>query len=234
MKFFSYLGLFLFICLSASQVKAQDIYRIKGRVSIKTISDSTSNLTIGNFYYDKTKQNIVYQITFPSPEIWVFADTTVYRFANDSLVSRDTSISLNDFSIFHMVLNHQLENYGLKNSVYHLADVELSKGLVISTWSPPAEADHILGDVVLSTKDKRLYGIVFLNAEKELMRRQMFKEYTNLLGVAFPSKIHDVFFTEGFTMEQITTYSNISVNEKDNSKFYDFTLPAEYRYLFPD
>jgi hypothetical protein len=211
---------------------SQEVFRMRGNFSIKEKSDSLSSLTMGTFYYDKYKKNIVYKITFPKKELWVFADTTVYRFAGDSLVSRDHGVSINEFSIFHLALNNQLADYGLKNSVYKMSNVEVSKGLVISTWSPPDAAKKVLGDVILSTKNKQLQGIVFLNSEGKMMRKQLFQQYDVIQGLSFPTKIFDTFYIENKKTFQVTTYSNITLNESNNANFYDFYLPKQYSFLF--
>lgn len=225
-----YVILFVLLGIFGS-MHAQEIYRIKGDFTVKAKGDSASSLTIGKFYYDKTQKKIVYNISFPKPEVWIFDDTLVYRFQKDSLIDVSSGISLNEFSIFHLSLNNELSNYGLKNSVYSLTDVEISKGLVISTWSPPKAASHLLGEVIMSTKNKELQGIVFLDKDGKPMRKQMFKEYINFNGLSFPTLIQDTFLSEKFKSYQITSYKNIKLNESDNYKFYNFHIPKQFSYL---
>lgn len=229
-------NLFILILLFSitAQLKSQDFFKIKGDFTIKSKSDSISGLTIGSFYYDNTKKKIIYNISFPFPEVWIFSDTTIYHFKGDSLIKKESTPSLNEFSIFHLALNNHLTNYGLENSLYNIEEVGKEGDMVITTYSPPEVMNTLLGKVVLSAKKKRLYGIVFLDTEEEILRKQIFKEYHNFNGLEFPGEIIDIFYTgdqKEKTTYQKTIYTNILVNETDDNRFYDFKLPAEYSNL---
>lgn len=222
----------LIIGAVTGKVQGQEYFRLQGDFSIKSVNDSVGNLTMGKFYYDQNQKKIIYHITFPKVETWVFADTSVYRFSGDSLIARNKGASIHEFSIFSLAVNNHLSDYGLKNSIYNLEKVEKDGGMVITTWEPPTAMKDLLGRVVISNKNKRILGIVFFDKQEEVIRKQFFNEYGNFEGLEFPTEIVDIFISEeGEKSFQKTGYKNIKINEKDNSRFYNFKLPAGYEDL---
>ncbi len=217
------LGL-LILGLSA---QAQQVFRITGDFSVKSKNDSLGSLTVGSFFFDKNESKLVYRIRFPREQLWVFADTAIYRFEGDSLIDRNRGIAIAEFSIFNLALNNDLSNYGLEGSIYSLDKVEKDQGMVISTWLPPKILDDTFGKVMVSTKGKLLNGIVFFNSEGDILRKQIFTEYQNFEGLMFPVEIVDIFFRDDKKIYQKTTYRNIVINEKSNQNLYQFELPAE-------
>ncbi len=223
----------LFCFLTASYMgSAQEYFRMEGEFTIKSKNDSTGNLTMGNFYYDKNEKKIIYHITFPKEQLWVFADTSVYRFEEGKLLDRTKGPAIHEFSIFSLAANNQLANYGLKNSLYKLEKVEKEGNSVLTTWAPPLVLKDLLGKVIISNQNKRIMGIVFFDKDEVLVRKQFFREYKNIEGLEFPTEIVDMFILpdEGTTYQK-TTYKNIKVNDEKNSSFHNYKLPAGYESL---
>lgn len=207
----------------------QQFFRIKADFSIKEkTSDGASRLTIGTVYYDKTYKKIVYQISFPEPETWVLEDTIVYKIKNNKIISKEKSIALNEFSIFHLALNGKLAKYGLENSFYKIAKVEKDQGMIITTWQPNEKMRKYMGKIVMSNIDKKLNGIVFFNPTEteKVVSKQFFKDYIVVKGLPFPGRvIQFIYGKENKKATQITTYKNVSINQISEENMYNFQLP---------
>ncbi len=217
--------IFLLLIGSLFPLNGQDFYRISGDFSIKSKDDSTFSLTRGSFYYDLNFKKVVYELDFPQKETWVLSDSMIFRLRADTLFEKAGGASIVEFSIFHLILNNKLSDYGLKESIYDLDEVEKSGDMVIYTWSPPAIMSSMLGDVLLSQKNKRLFGLVFMNGEDEVLRRQFFRNYENVGGLQFPTEIVDLVKVEGLEVVQKTNYKNIKVNEYGKTDKYNFPIP---------
>jgi hypothetical protein len=204
----------------------QDFYRISGEFSVKSKDDSSYSLTRGDFYYDLNHQKLVYNLTFPEKEIWVLSDSMIFRMRADTVFEKTAGASIVEFSIFHLILNNQLQDYGLKNSIYELDKVEKKGDMVVYTWLPPALMSTVLGPVMLSQKDKRLHALIFKNNEDEVLRKQFFRTYANFNGLEFPVEIIDLVYVAGLEIVQKTTYKNIRVNEAGNLQWYNFPIPS--------
>ena len=138
---------------------SQNFYRIKADFTIKQKNaDGSSSLTVGKVYYDKNYKEIIYDISFPEKEIWVTKDTLLYKFADKKLLNKKKVPAIAEFSIFHLSLNGTLNNFGLESSPYTIGTVEKEKGMVLTTWIPPANMEKNLGKVVISQKEKKYLG----------------------------------------------------------------------------
>jgi hypothetical protein len=221
-----YLFLFLFP-LSVVQVEPQLFFRIKTDFIIKAKSPTgEQQLTVGKIYYDKNVKQIVYDISFPEKEIWVQRDTVLYKIVNSKIIGKQRIPAGIEFSIYNLVLNGTLNDYGLKKTKFTLRKVEKSDNNVISTWEPPIEFKKYFGDILLSNVDQKLNGIVFKNNAGEVVSRQFFRNYMKVNGLSFPQEIYRENFVNGKKDIELTTFTNIVVNDLSGENKYDFKMPA--------
>ena len=219
---------FLFIFpLSIIQVEPQLFFRIKTDFMIKAKSATgEQRLTVGKIFYDKNIKQIVYDISFPEKEIWVQRDTILYKIVNSKVIGKQRIPAGIEFSIYNLVLNGNLNDYGLKKTKFTIRKVEKNDSSVISTWAPPLEFKKYFGDILLSIVDQKLNGIVFKNNAGEIVSRQFFRNYTKVNGLSFPQEI----YRENYVNEQkdmeLTTFTNILVNDLSGENKYDFKIPA--------
>ena len=220
--------LFLFIFpLSVIQVEPQLFFRIKTDFMIKAKSPTgEQRLTVGKIFYDKNIKQIVYDISFPEKEIWVQRDTILYNIVNLKVFGKHRIPAGIEFSIYNLVLNGNLNDYGLKKTKFTIRKVEKSDSSVISTWEPPLEFKKYFGDILLSIVDQKLNGIVFKNNAGEIVSRQFFRNYTKVNGLSFPQEIYRENYVNGQKDMELTTFTNILVNDLSGENKYDFKIPA--------
>lgn len=182
-------------------------------------------LTLGKVYYDKTHKKIIYNLVFPENQTWVIADTSFYCVVNNKVKERQTIPPIATFSVFNICLNGELPDYGLKNSSYKPSSVEKEDDMIITTYTPPAKLNKQSGKILLSQKDRKLYGIVILNTEGELLSKQIFRNYVNANGLFFPLEIIQFSYKDGEESYQVSTYKNVIVNETSDDTIYNYIIP---------
>jgi len=217
----------LFFPLSLPQVNSQFFFRIKTDFIIKAKSATgEQQLTVGKLYYDKNIKQIVYEITFPEKEIWIQKDTVLYKIVNSKVIGKQRIPAGIEFSIYNLVLNGNLTDYGLKKTKFRIKKVEKSDGNVISTWEPPAEWKKYFGDILLSDINQQLNGIVFKNSAGEVVAKQFFRNYIAVKGLSFPQEIVKEIYSNGQKAFELTTFTNILINDISGENKYDFKLPS--------
>lgn len=189
-------------------------------------ADSTLQLTVGKVYFDRTKQKIVYMITFPQKETWVMQDSFMYKIQNGKLTSKEKTGNMVGFSIFNLAANGKLADFGLKNAGYAMGKVEKEKGLTLTTWNPNPKLAKKLGDIVLASQDKRLTGVIFYTPAKEMVSKQFFRKYQNFYGFEFPQEITQFTYTKKGQSLTVTTYKNLVVNALNENNIYNFAIPG--------
>lgn len=204
--------------------KAQYYYRIECDISIKQkVEGGEGMLILGRAYYDKSKDQMVYDIRFPEREVWVIRDTSVYIHSNGQIQHIRAIDQYNQSTIFHKILEGNLKNYGLEESIYRVSDIERSGDMVITRWKP-SSGQSLLGDILTSTIDDALYGVVFKNSAGKIIGRQLFREYTLVQGLHVPTEIIQVFYRDNHEEYQIFTLSNIRINNPGNQNMYHFRI----------
>jgi len=209
------------------QNEPQLFFRIRTDFTIKAKSaNGDQQLTVGVIYYDRNIRQIVYDISFPEKEIWVQKDTVLFKIVNSSVVSRQKIPTGIDFSIYNLALNGTLNDYGLHKTNFKIRKVEKSENGVISTWHPPSQAKKYIGDILLSVVNQQLDGIVFLDVKGEVLSRQFFRSYIKVKGLSFPQEIIKESYSNGQKDIELTTFTNILVNDLNNENKYNYKVPA--------
>ena len=222
------LTLLLIAVLSASPLFCQNFYRISGEFSIKGKAENSAQLVMGKFYYDKNEGKIIHENYFPEKAKWVTSDTNLYQVVDTKIVSRQTIPNFTQFSMYHLVLNNQLDNFGLDGSMFTLENVESADDQVITTWIPPRSMKKFYGKIMISSKDNNLFGIIFYNTEDVIIKKQFFEDYSITNGLAFPGRITEITYKDGKETYQVTTYKNIRVNDRSEESLYHFN-PSDYQ-----
>ena len=201
--------------------KGQQYTRIHAdfSVKVKTASGGQS-LTMGQVFYDRNNKQLIYYVTFPEKETWVTSDTVVYQIKDGKLISKTATFSMAEFTVFHLALNSHLQDFGLKNTRYAARDVQREGDLVITTWAPPEKAREKLGNILVSVKNKQLFGVVFQDPQGVIIRKQFFEAYQLISGLAFPGKIIEINISNGIESYQVTSYKNVVVDEMENDNKY--------------
>jgi hypothetical protein len=227
MKKYNLLIVVLLFFSSSISVSGQKFFRIKGEFTIKAkASDGKSQLTMGNFYYDRNFKKLVYITRFPKKETWVSIDTSVYHIVNNKVIGRQSAPPIAEFSMFHLALNSQLSNYGFKNTALKIDKLEKDGDMVITTWAPPEKAAKLFGKIKTSTKNSRLYGIVFLSTDNKVLKKQFFNEYKNISGLEFPHEVIDITYIKEKENYQVTTYKNIVIDDLTEGSIYNYVIPG--------
>ena len=214
------------LLISPLNTKAQQFHRIKSEYTIK-YKDPNGNdiLQRGVVFYDINSKKIVMKNGFPVREIIVQNDTTVYQIRNEQIIASSRNYAMVDLSIYHLALTGELNRYGLDKAGYILDTVKRDKGLVLSTWLPPQNAKENLGRILVSSKDKQLFGIVFLNPEEKIIAKHFFRDYTNINGFEFPTEVLIITYKNDKEIFNLTKFINIAINETGNEEYYNYKIP---------
>ncbi len=220
------LFLFLLILGTVNDVISQQFHRFSADYTVKYKDEAgNSMMKMGRVFYDSKEKKIVIKNGFPVKEHIVYNDTSIYYIRVGNIVNHTSSITPVEFSIFHLALNGQLMNYGLDKAGYTIDKVKKDKGLIIASWLPPENFKHNLGKILISTKGKQLYGIVFLDLNEKIVSKHLFRKYVNIDGFEFPSEVIRIGYFDNYEQYELTIYKKMLVNESGNDEYYNYQIP---------
>jgi len=213
-------------------VQAQNNYRFFADVSVKFKDGTTGkgSLTLLKVYYDKNKKKVVQEISFPEPATIVLTDTASYKIVNfkaEKIASFDNRMDIIKTTIFHLILENNLMNFGLEGTAYKKTKVEKEKNLIFVTWEPTSKkAKEVLGKIVIGTENKKIKAVLFFNTNGKLLSKQIFKKYQIVQNTPVPTEIIQIIYDQNGIEKayQLTTFKNIKFNEKGNDNIYDYPL----------
>ena len=184
-------------------------------------------LQIGTAFYDLNIKKLCYKQSFPEKEVFLTTESKQYKFANDQLTAQSKLPGFIEQSIFHLCLTGDLKNFGLKNSQLTLESVEQDKGMTINTWISSIQKKDagFKGKIIISIKDRKLFGVIFMDESGEIKSKQFYQNYTTVAGVLVPQKIVSITYLNGIEYYKMMEFSNIKINDSENSKYYDYPIP---------
>lgn len=218
----------LLILWNSNTAFSQQFHRFSAEYTLK-YKDQAGNsvMKMGKVFYDLNTNKIVIKNGFPVKEYIIHNDTSIYHIRVGNIVKHTGVISPIEFSIFHLALNGQLSNYGLDKAGYTIENVIKDKGLVIASWIPSEKYQHKLGKILISTKKKKLYGIVFLDLNEKIISKHIFHKYVNIDGFEFPSEMVRITYFDNYELYELTNYRKIKVNESENDNYYNYPIPEK-------
>jgi hypothetical protein len=213
------------LCLALSQPAiGQEFYRMNADFTVKIRrSDSTMNLTKGTVYYDKNIGELIYRVSFPQPEVWVIADTSLFKYRDDTLYERISIPSVNEFTVFHLSLNAGMSDFGLKREMFQASRVEKRGDLVLTYWKIPEQIGSSIDHVVVAKKQNRLESVIMVGEDARILSRQFFRNYMKTGAFEFPCQIVQVLPGEGGADNyQVTEFKNIVVNDMEHDDLFRY------------
>lgn len=226
MKLSTCIVLIAFMLAGFSSLQAQHYYRIECDISIKNkVAGEDGMLVLGRAYYDKVAGKVVFDIRFPEKEVWVIEDTLVSVHKDGETRQTRGMEQYTQATIFHLILEGDLNNFGLHGTMYAMDKVRRDEEMVITTWVP-RQGNQALGKIHTSTIDGALHGVVFENALGKVIGRQLFRDYLTIRGLQVPTEIIQVFYGEEAEEYQVYSLSNIRINHEGNEDLYNFRGPG--------
>ena len=205
---------------------AQTFHRFSADYTVK-YNDKNGNaiMKMGRVYYDSKQKQIVIKNGFPVKEYIIHKDTSIYFIRVGNIVNQLNAISPTEFSIFHLALNGELLNYGLDKAGYTIGNIKKDKGLIIASWLPPEKYKFNLGKIIISTKNKKLYGIIFLDINEKIIGKHIFQKFINIDGFEFPTEVIRINYYSNYELYEKTTYKKFKINETGKDEYYNYVIP---------
>lgn len=204
----------------------QEYYRINADFTVKIKrGDGIMNLTKGVVYYDKNIGELIYRLSFPEPEVWVIADTSIFKIRADTLYERSSIPSINEFTVFHLSLNSGISDYGLKKSMYKVSRVEKKNDQVLSYWKIPDKLESPIDHIVVAKKDNRLTSVIMVGNDSKILSRQFFRDYIKIDAFEFPRQIVQILYDENDRESyHVTEFQNIQVNNTEHDDLFRYMV----------
>lgn len=215
------------LCILPFLSNGQYFFRVNGDFTIKeSFFDGSTNLIMGQFYYDINQRTLLYHINFPSDQSWLLNDSLIYKVEKDSIISKTAIPNLIEYNFFGLILSNKLHNYGLDKSFYSIKEIEEDQGATISTWQATDEnIQKKSGDIIMMHKDNLLQGAIFKNTENKINSKQHFSNYQNLNGLQFPKEIIQYFYNnEGQEGIKLSTFTKIVLNNTTDETYFNFDV----------
>ncbi|MGB0431142.1 MAG: hypothetical protein ACPGLV_11760 [Bacteroidia bacterium] len=219
---------FLVLFISINTIAQHKQFRIALDFSIKEKrSDGSFALQMGRAYYDLNHKKLVYDVSFPNKQMVLTNDSSIYLIENGKAIDMKKDAGFIQMSIFHLCLTGSINSFGLDESVFEAKKVEKENNLVMTTWEIPKKIrSRSKTKVITSIKDRKLYGVVFLDADEKVISKQFYKNYQTINGVEVPTKVIFILMVNDEEQYRIMEFKNIEINEFGNESIYNYPTPT--------
>ena len=120
-----YSFLFIIFVSATVTINAQQAFRIEAGISIKEKHpDGREQLIVGDVFYDRNIDKVIYDIKFPEKEKWVIKDTVLFKLVNDRITETFPIPPISRLTFFNLILTGRIQNFGLNDSGFEIEKVE--------------------------------------------------------------------------------------------------------------
>lgn len=177
----------------------------------KNTFDSTTTLVLGKVTYDKNEDKIIFDLNFPEIQKWVFQDTTLYKYGNDSILKEVVVGKFGELSIFKEILEVKDNDFGLKKVGFVIDKVEQAGKETIVYWKPPTQMATFLKSATTVVEDNLLRSIFFTDVDDKVINSSYFDEYKIIKGLPVPCKIQSRWKGQKQEIFKILTFDQVEI-----------------------
>lgn len=199
--------------------------RLEADYSIKEIFENgEQSLIVGKVYFDRSSKTLTHSQSFPTQNLFVFRDSTVLLVHEDTIIRGNSSVLSINFSIYNLILNNNISDFGLQKMGFEILDVFEQEDKVISKWKYPQQSGYI----AITQSDGWVDGAIFYGPNEKPIVKQYFRDYEKEGRIFFPSKIFEITYTKEGERKKITTHRNIKIDdfsdEEDLYSLFDTSI----------
>jgi len=194
--------------------------RLEANYSIKEIAyDGSKSLILGKVFFNSSVGSLTHSQTFPKSRLIVFKDTMAISVEKDSLMLTSSSEMSIKFSIYNLILNNHISDFGLEELGFELSGVTSEGDKVISKWNNPSANS---GYVIITQKGSKVDGVIFYKANGDIAVKQFFRDYEKVGRVFFPTRILEIVNTPLGENKKVTIHKSIKIDDfTDEDELYN-------------
>lgn len=146
---------------------------------------------------------------------------------------KNTIRQVNDYnlstesSLISFFVGGQVYDMGLGKMGFVLLKTERKDKLNITSWSAPESMASSLSAVKLVLDDNKPIYIEYMDNKKKVSSKTYFYKYETYENLRFPTAVTVIsYLSAKDSMISKTTFTNVKLNAKADSKYFNFTIPA--------
>lgn len=189
MRFILFFCFMLFVQFIA---KAVDRSYFTADFQLKESVLGKASLYKGKLSYELKSNTLLYKITFPKEELWIFRNDSFFCVnKKEVLVVAQKMQDEGPLRLFRLMVMNKLNDFGISEWPYRFLKYSTSGGNLIRIYAPKLPAKKWpLGEIHLGYKDKLLSAVVMFDSEhRKILLKTFFSDYKRFSDLWIPTSI---------------------------------------------
>jgi hypothetical protein len=179
----------------------------------KNTKKPSTSLMVGKVAYESETNKVTYSIQFPQKETWIFQDSFLYKYINDSLVSKKIAGNVNEYMMFKNILEPQGNDFGMSQLGFTLSKVEEKEEEIYTEWLPPSQYKTFVNKANTVVKDNLLTAIIITDVNNLEITKSFYENYETIDGIPVPTKISSHFVSSNSDeIFKSLSFRNVKIN----------------------
>jgi hypothetical protein len=185
-------------------------------------------------YYTTATGTGVYRYTEPA-EMFIISNSDgsirIYEPQNNTVQTYQDIYTAPQHMLIGYFLNNQTHDLGLKKEGFVLIKTENQPDShLVSYYKPPQKFESALSEIKLVHRAGKPIYVLYRNEEK-IIKKIFFSQYQHISGYSFPTKVTQVNYilsskSEKDSLIERTIFTDFKINEKTDTSYFDFQIPA--------
>lgn len=203
--------------------------KVSMRMEAKSLNKGKAMIINAEIFYQFDKGNMLTR--YLSPLNYMFftnqkGEAKVYYPKTNEVYLKQSADFDSEKCLLYFFLSNKLNDLGLKDMGFSITDTRFEDHLVITTWFPPAVLINSYGKVELVHEDYRPIYIAYFDKSGKITKKIFYYEYSSFPQFSLPTKVVELdYLSNGDSIVNKITYSDIKVGEKANSYYFNYKIP---------
>ena len=207
--------------------------RVYAEVEVKRVMKGQSVTIRKEIYYSANGKMIV-RFTYPEEYYLVtniFGEAKIYHpKTNEVMLINDKFMSSESEPLYYFLTN-KIEDMGLKNLGFTLADTRAERNNIIRTYTTNDSKSSISKIEMVHENHLPIY-CAYYDSKNRVGQKVYYSDYQVLSFTAFPGRITEISYVEANdSIVSRMLYSNVKIDRNAVSPFFDFTIPSDAKVV---
>ncbi len=229
---------FLLCCLvfiMLSGFRNMGVERIMMRMESQSLHKGKRVDVRAELYYQSLDGRLVTKYVSPVTHIMVTTnkgEVAIYDEAEHTVYREQSLDYSTDNHLIYYFLSGRIQDLGLRQIGFELAETGFVDDLVKTTWFPPNSLWHLFSRIELVHENHLPIYAGYYDSHKNLVKKVFYTDYQNYSEVILPTTITEFNYLPGNdSIVNRIRFSDIKINREASSPWFQFRIPEDAKVL---
>jgi len=211
--------------------------KVSVKMEAKMLNKGKVFVVNADIFYQFDQGRMLTHYTKPMDYLFITnnkGEAKVYFPESNEVMVRQSAEFDTEKSVLYFFLANKLRDLGLSDMGFKITGTKTEEGLVITTWSPPADLLSVYTKVELVHEKYTPIFIAWYGPKNKLVKKIFYYDYDSHADFSMPMKVVEISYApNGDSTINKMSYSQLLSGPQANSPYFNFKIPVNAKVKTP-